>query len=225
MVEDPYPCEHVVAVDQEPRHHLVVANEFVRGFAVEIAPHDRTLCHRHADEYLVYVVGDAHIVGAPRDREPTTHTYRDGDCELSPSGLVHVVENQRATSFRNLVVELLPGVQVLRRGPDPEKEPAGSTPISGDVKITQRFDDPQIAVFLLELNSGSQTEIFGPAIVASPYGQELEVSTPNEGARTLTQFLDLFWLDPFKTAMLRNRSKSAAKAVLFAVGRHGPANR
>jgi hypothetical protein len=37
MEGKPYPCEHAVAIEQEPRHHLVIANEFVRSFAVEIA--------------------------------------------------------------------------------------------------------------------------------------------------------------------------------------------
>jgi hypothetical protein len=50
-----YDCKHVVEIEQEPRHHLVFSNEFVRGFAVEIAPHERSLCHHHPHDYLLYV--------------------------------------------------------------------------------------------------------------------------------------------------------------------------
>ncbi len=96
----------MVPIEQEPRHHLVIANEFVRFFVVEIAPHDRTLCHHHAHDYLMYVMGEAEIMSAPRDGEPKTLTYHDGDCELSSAGLVHVVENLRETKFGNLLVEL-----------------------------------------------------------------------------------------------------------------------
>ena len=65
--EQLYSCEHVVALEQEPRHHLIVDSEFVRGFAVEIAPHDRTLCHQHHYDYVLYIVGDAEVLSAPRD--------------------------------------------------------------------------------------------------------------------------------------------------------------
>ena len=106
-----YPCDQVVPIEQEPRHHLVIENEFVRAFAVEIAPHDRTLCHHHPHDYLLYVAGDAEIVSAARDEEPKRLSYRDGECELLAAGLVHVVENSRDTPFRNIVVELLPGTR------------------------------------------------------------------------------------------------------------------
>ena len=42
VMDHTYDCKHAVEIEQEPRHHLVFSNEFVRGFAVEIAPHDRT---------------------------------------------------------------------------------------------------------------------------------------------------------------------------------------
>lgn len=93
MVQKPYSCEHVVEIEDEPRHHLVVENEFVRAFAVEVGPHDRTLCHRHNHDYLMYVASIADIISAPQDKTPETHLYYDGECELSPAGMVHVVEN------------------------------------------------------------------------------------------------------------------------------------
>ncbi len=109
MDDKRYSCAHVVPIEQEPRHHLVIENEFVRAFAVEIAPHDRTLCHHHPHDYLLYVAGDAEIISAARDEEPKQLSYRDGECELLEAGLVHVVENLGDTAFRNVVVELLPG--------------------------------------------------------------------------------------------------------------------
>jgi len=212
MEEKPYPCKHVVAIEQEPRHHLVIANEFVRGFAVEIAPHERTLCHHHANPYLMYVAGDAEIVSAPRDGTPKTHSYRDGDCELSTEGLVHVVENLTDAKFRNLLVELLPGLGDARRGADPKI-------VSGEATIIPRFADERVSVFLLEMRTGSQLEICGPAIVASPYENEVELATSGTIARTLKQFTELSWLGPYTAATLHNRADRPAKVVLIAVGR------
>jgi quercetin dioxygenase-like cupin family protein len=239
MQATPHNCEQVVSIEQEPRHQLIISNEFVRGFAVEIAPHDRTLCHHHAHEYLIYVAGDAQIMSAPRDGNPMTHSYQDGDCEFSPPGLVHVVENLGDAKFRNLLVELLPGAQGLRRGPDRKLLPLDAPPSSaasapsvspsigerpgvasgaGNVNITNRFVDQRISVFLLEMESRSQVEVFGPAIVASPYEHKVELAPSRASAHTLTRFTDLLWLDPSSAATLRNRARTAAKIVLIAVG-------
>ncbi len=219
MKDDPYSCHDVVAIEQEPRHHLIVANEFVRAFAVEIAPHDRTLCHHHTHEYLMYVAGDAQIVSAPRDGDPKMHSYPDGDCELSPPGLVHVVENLTDAPFRNLLVELLPAVDDVQRGPNPKVISAGRASVTGDAKLAQRFGNERISVFLLEVPSGSQIEIFGPAIAAAPYEHPVELEPSQGSAHTLAHFRDLYWLEPSKAAALHNRGKTAAKIVLIAVGR------
>src|SRR5262249_599886 len=122
-----YSCEHVVPIDEEPRHHLVLANEYVRAFVVEIAPHDRTLCHHHPHDYLLYVAGDAEIVSAAPGEEPKRLSYSDGECELSFAGLTHVVENLSDTPFTNVVVELLPDARLLRRGSTP-----GIAPVQTD---------------------------------------------------------------------------------------------
>ena len=160
----------------------------------------------------MYVAGDANIVSAPRDDEPKTHAYQDGDCELSPAGLVHVVENLTETNFRNLVVELLPGFDDLRRGPVP-------TNGLGDAKVRPCFDDERVSVFLMELASGSQVGTFGPAIVASPYENEVELAAPQGSTRTPKQFTDLAWIPRGAAATLRNYDKHPAKAVFIAVGR------
>ncbi len=227
MQATPHNCEHSVPVEHEPRHQLIIANEFVRGFAVEIEPHDRTQCHHHAHEYLIFVAGDAQILSTPREGDPKTHSYQDGDCDFSPPGLVHVVENLRDVKFRNLLVELLPGAQGLLRGPEPKVLPfspsvgerVGDASGTGNVDVTNRFANERVSVFLLEMGSGSQVEVFGPAIVASPYEHKVELAPSWASAHTLTRFTDLSWLDPSLAATLRNRACTAAKIVLIAVGR------
>ena len=156
-----YPCDHAVPIDQEPRHHLVIENELVRAFAVEIAPHDRTLCHHHAHDYLLYVVGDGDIISTARDEEPKKLSYRNGECELSDAGLTHVVENVGEEPFRNIVVELLAKGNELRRGVDPQK-------VLGDADIKRMLDDPRGAIFSIEIEPGSEVTIPGPGSRGKP---------------------------------------------------------
>lgn len=211
MDDKRYSCEHAVPIEQEPRHHLVIENEFVRAFAVEIAPHDRTLCHHHPHDYLLYVAGDGDIVSVARDEEPKKLSYRDGECELLQAGMVHVVENLADTPFRNVVVELLPGVVGLRRGTDPKL-------ITGEATIVQRFADETAAIFEVDMESEAEVAVFGPAVVASPYGQEVEVAA-EENSSKLTYFNELGWLGWNSKAILRNRQKAKARVMISVVGR------
>jgi quercetin dioxygenase-like cupin family protein len=206
-----HPCEQVVPIEQEPRHHLVIANNFVRGFAVEIAPHDLTLCHHHEHEYLMYVVGGAQIVSAPRDSQPTTHSYRDGDCELSPPGLVHVVQNLRDTSFRNLLVELLPEAAELRRGSDLKA-------VAGDVLAEAIFEEERISVWSLQMKGDAEVEVYGPAIVATPYGDQLLPEAAGNITVKPDDVSSLGWIPMTCRAVLRSSPTTSERAILFQMG-------
>jgi len=206
MQEKPNPCDHVVPIEEEPHHHLVIANEFVRVFAVEIAPHERTLCHHHAHDYLMYVAGDAQIVSAPRDGEPKTHTYHDGDCEASPAGMVHVVENLTDASFRNLLVEFLPRLGDLQRGGDP-------TIKVGNGVVEALFEEGRISVWSLELEPGAQAEAGGPAILATPYGERLFPEDPSDIAHSMG------WIASDRCGLLRSQLKRPLRAIVFQLGR------
>jgi quercetin dioxygenase-like cupin family protein len=210
--EKRYSCEHVVSIEQEPRHHLVIENEFVRAFAVEIAPRNRTLCHHHPHNYLLYVAGDGDIVSAARDEEPKQLNYRDGECELLPAGMVHVVENLGDTAFRNIVVELLPGTSGLRRGDDPKL-------IAGEASITERFADERAAIFMIAMGIGSEVEVHGRVVVASPYEHEVELEDFRGDKVKVSEFNDIAWLWPPLKTTLRNIGGSLAKALLFQIGR------
>jgi hypothetical protein len=206
-----YSCAHVVPIEQEPRHHLVIEHFFVRAFAVEIAPYDRTLCHNHSQDYLVYVVGNGEILSVPRDGEWKRLNYDDGECESSSAGLVHVVENLRDTPFRNIVIELLPFLIVL-----PRRE--GPTLMTGTAVVIERFSNDRTAVFTLEMEAGSAVEVCGPAVVASPYAHTVRLEEFGKAMRTLSDFKDLAEVWPRHQVLVRNTEKTRAKVVVFQVG-------
>jgi quercetin dioxygenase-like cupin family protein len=207
-----YSCDHVVPIEQEPRHHLVFENEFVRAFAVEIAPHERTLCHHHPNDYLLYVALGAKIISAARDEEPKRLNYRDGECELAPAGLVHVVENLADSPFRNIVVELLPAASSLRRGGDPR-------PLNGDAKIDRIFDDERAAILSLELEPSAQIEIAGPAVVATAYGHGLSPDAVSGIDVKRNSICDLGWIQDDAPGSLRGRRTDGLLAIVFQLGR------
>lgn len=214
-----YPCEHVVAIDEEPRHHLVIANEYVRAFAVEIAPHDRTLCHHHPHDYLLYVAGDAEIVSAARGEEPKRLSYRDGECELSSAGLTHVVENVGHLPFRNVVVELLPDARLLRRGAAPAcRKHAESTVIFEETTVTELLRKDMAAIFSIQIEPGAEVVIPGPAILASPYGQPFGPHALGEVETKQQSRCGFAWIGVGQEAGLYGCWKEIATVVAFQVG-------
>jgi hypothetical protein len=94
-----------VDVAQEPCHHLVFENEFVRVFNVEIPPGETTLLHCHAHDYAAFVVGPAEIEDAPAGQAPRRRILAGGELDRGHAGLVHRVTNTGPAPFRNVVIE------------------------------------------------------------------------------------------------------------------------
>jgi len=223
MTEAHYDCGHPVEIEDEPRHHLVISNEYVRALAVEIAPHERTLCHRHPHDYLLYVASGSEIISAARDEEPKRLSYRDGECELSSAGLIHVVENLGEASFRNAVVELLPRVGELRRGAPPNRITKGldAVEVFDRTTVIGLLDEDRAAIFVVAVEPGAEVEIPGPAIVATPYGNRLNPDALGDVEVRNDSVFDVAWVPPHETAILWGCWERAERAVVFQVGRTG----
>jgi quercetin dioxygenase-like cupin family protein len=205
-----YNCSQVVDIADEPHHHLVIANEYVRAFAVEIPPRTRTLCHQHPHEYLLYVAKGAEIISAARDEEPKRLSYVNGECELSKAGLVHVVENLGDGAFRNVVIELQPAAAGLKRGEQPRV-------MAGDVKIERILDEAPGVVFRVVMDPGTEVEIAGPAVMAAPY-EPVILRDLDDFDIPLDDFKKLIWVCAPRKVGVRNAGKLGAAVVVFGVG-------
>lgn len=99
-----------VPVENEPHHHLVFENEYVRVFKVEVAPHEATLVHRHKRDYVVVTIGDAEVTNAVVGKEPKKWSFKDGDVTfLEATGdksFAHKAINEGARNFENFTIEL-----------------------------------------------------------------------------------------------------------------------
>lgn len=205
-----YDCSHVVDIAEEPHHRLVIANEYVRAFAVEIPPRTRTLCHRHPHEYLLYVVQGAEIVSAARDEEPKRLNYVDGECELSKAGLVHVVDNLGDGAFRNIVVEPLPAASRLKRGAKP-------LIVKGNAQVEEILREEPGAVFTVTMDPGAEVEIAGPAVMAAPY-EAVMVKEVEEFDVPVDGFRKLMWVCAPRNIAVRNHVAEPSRVIVFQTG-------
>jgi hypothetical protein len=53
-----------VPIANEPHHHLVLENSYVRVFHVSVPPHDATLLHQHDVPYIYVSLGPADVINA-----------------------------------------------------------------------------------------------------------------------------------------------------------------
>ncbi len=210
-LSQPHSCDSVISIADEPQHHLEIDNEWVRAYAVEIAPRQVTLCHLHALPYLMYVAGEADITSTPRGGEAEEQHFAPDYCDLHPAPLEHVVENVSSTAFRAMIFEVLPAAEKLHH-------PRPASGHAAGVRMTTLYSGHLICAQLIELHPGSQAQITGAAVLATPYEDTVEVISPERGARKLEQYRQLEYLPAGSTGLLRCESGVPARVLVVTVG-------
>lgn len=207
----PHSCDSVISIADEPKHHLVIDNEWVRAYAVEIPPGEITLCHLHPWPYLMYVPDDADIISTPRGGEAESQSFAPDYCDLHPAGLEHVVENVNSARFHAMIFEVLPAAEKLRHHKPSSAQVAG-------VRMKTLFSGDVICAQLVELQSGSQAQVSGAAILATPYEDTVEFISPEHGTRKLERYRQLEYLPSGSNGLLRCESGGPARVLVVTLG-------
>lgn len=147
FTQQPPPAE--VPVENEPHHHLVFENEYVRVFKVEVAPHEATLVHRHKRDYVVVTIGDAEVTNAVVGKEPKKWSFKDGDVTfLEASGeksFAHKAVNERGKPFRNYTIEIKTGRGVASNFDRCEGPVCHRTVAAGEGFVCETYRSPSYA--------------------------------------------------------------------------------
>ncbi len=101
------PASKEVPVSQEPSHHLVFENQYTRVYQVEVPAGRPTLLHRHDNDYVFVVLGDAHISNEVAGRPPLVQKLKDGAVNFAAGGFAHIARNLDTVPFRNVTIEIL----------------------------------------------------------------------------------------------------------------------
>ena len=104
-----HPGKGPVPVREEPRHHNVFENEWVRVLDVRIPPGDTTMMHIHHTP-SVFMVMTATKTGSQSIVEPNKPSFNNGHIWfewLSPGPRVHRVWNSDTTEFHVIDMELV----------------------------------------------------------------------------------------------------------------------
>jgi hypothetical protein len=216
------PATAPVALKDEPNHHLLFENDYIRAWAFGIAGHQATLLHNHDLPYLGVAVGSADFVNAVTG-EPEAHVKLvDGQVSYSKGGFSHVARTETDTPFRNISIELLRPqgaarnrcVKVVADSPLDCPQATSSALAAG---TTLMFETDEIAVQSGEVSSifrifGADTQ---PGRVVAVLDQsELNVETPGQPAKKLHPG-EALWLNPGAAATFVNTGAGATSRFVL----------
>jgi hypothetical protein len=94
-------------IAEEPHHHLVFQNGYVRVYEVEVPPHAATLEHQHVYDNLFVVFGEARLTNEVAGRPQKNLDLPNLAIDFGRAPYSHVIQNDGDHAFRNVTVELL----------------------------------------------------------------------------------------------------------------------
>jgi quercetin dioxygenase-like cupin family protein len=205
-----------VEITAEPAHRLVLENEWVRVFGVEVAPGAATLPHSHRFDYVFVTLGDARVANEVLGKAPAELALADGETRFTAGDFAHVARNLADRPFRNVTIELMQDDK-LREAPSPwPAEAAGDAEAPG-VRHKVLFVRDGARVSEVEIQPGATVPSHrhdGPHLAVAV--SDLELRSDVEGQSPAPARLkagEVKWLPGGFTHTLTNTAKSPARMV------------
>jgi quercetin dioxygenase-like cupin family protein len=205
-----------VEITSEPHHRLILENQDVRVFKVEVAPHEQTLMHRHHHDYVFVTLGATEIENDVAGKPPATLKLQDGDTRFLPGEFAHIAKNLANTPFRNVTIELLQDEKARKSPPPKWDEERGLHILEGGTQDILFVKDG-VRVSDIQLQSGGSIPKHhhaGPHLVVSLTDYELRSDVVGKASKTLQQKAgDVSWVPGGFTHTLTNSGKQPARFI------------
>ncbi|HXL23340.1 MAG TPA: hypothetical protein VOA78_12780 [Candidatus Dormibacteraeota bacterium] len=195
-----------VPVAQEPHHHLVFENSYVRVLRVSIPANESTLLHQHDASYVYVSLGPADIVNAVQGKPEVHPKLTDGQVGYAKGGFAHVA-TAVGIPFNNVTIELLLPqgdprnlCEKIVDGPlDACNQPTRSLPFKA--KPLLETDEARVVRNSLAAKAHyTQPAKFGMLFVVLN-DSELQIDVPGQPSKSLRGG-EVFWLNPGDSAVL-----------------------
>ena len=205
-----------VDITAEPHHHVVLQNQYVRAFNVELAPIDQIQMHRHDHDYVFVTVGATEIENDVAGKPPARLKLQDGDTRFLPGGFAHSVKNLANTPFRNVTVEFLQDQKARKTPPPKWDEERGLHILEGGTQDILFVKDG-VRVTDVQLQPGASIPKHrhaGPHLVVSLSDYELRSDVVRKSSKTMQQKTgDVSWVPGGYTHTLTNSGKQPARFI------------
>jgi quercetin dioxygenase-like cupin family protein len=197
-----------VPVRDEPRHHNVFENSYVRLLDVFLSPHDTTQFHVHNTPsvfttFTKTATGSQLISGQPSgDLSVAGKSWYDS---LS-TPRIHRVWNEDTTWFHVMDIELIGG------------KPHSSPPVLKDPFLQLYFNEPQANGYRLELQPGNRLELPASSIgylLLSIGHAVIEYKTNDHVQHRIMKSGHYIWIEPGKSFSFAAQTNTPSTFVLL----------
>jgi redox-sensitive bicupin YhaK (pirin superfamily) len=196
-----------VPVRQEPLHHNVFENAWVRVLDVRIPPGDTTQFHKH-ETPSVFIVLNPVKTGSQVIQEEQTSTALRGDSSISFESFattprIHRVWNEDTTEFHVMDIEL------LSKG-----QPAMRSPFSNVPNCQLLIDVVPARVYKLNMEGGKNLQLnnIRPLLIVGLTDNTGKISVNN---KSFFRKGDLIFIEPGKSIEIINESKQPSSFVVL----------
>lgn len=180
-----------VEITAESHHKLVLANDQVRVFNVDVPAHSETLMHWHRHDYIYVTLGLSEVVNVIKGADAVRVTLQDGQTGFLPAVFAHAARNDSGQPFRSVIIELLQDKK-LRHSPvhwdaaDPEEDRGLDILTGGTREILFVKDGVRISKY--ELQPGGVIPMQrhgGPHLVVALTDYELRSGVEGKTSKTI----------------------------------------
>ena len=207
-----------VPVKDEPHHHLVLENSYVRVYRVSINSGDATLLHQHDLPYVYVSLGPADFTNAVAGKPEAEAKLVDGQVGYSKGNFAHIARTDHGLPFNNVTVELLhpqgdphnlcekviDGPLGACSDPTPSEPAASSGAKVPPFKARPLFETSEVRAVSNALEARSrytQPNAGFATLFVVANDSELQIEFPGEPARSLHGG-EVLWLDAGGTATI-----------------------
>jgi hypothetical protein len=233
-----------VPVANEPHHHLVLGNDYVRVFRVSVPPHDATLLHRHDLPYVYVSLGPADVSNAVAGKPEARLVMADGQVAYSRGGFAHIARTDAGSSFDNVTVELLhpqggphnlcakivDGPAGTCPNPESSATPAHPTPLPSSSELFETDEFVAESGVLAPKSKYADKQPVNSGLLVALAETELKVElsgnvTPNyERASANLKGGEVYWLPAGVKRSITASGKGPARILLLSFKDSGPAS-
>jgi hypothetical protein len=211
-----------VPIPQEPHHHLVLENEYVRVFRVHVPAHEATLLHQHDVPYLYVSLGPADVINAVQGKPETHLVMADGQLGYSPGHFAHIARNDSDLPFNNVTIELLKPQgkpeNICEKIVDGPFNECGNSDPTSSFRVTALFNTAEVWAgsfrFSPPLNYSEPAPAPGELVIAYE-NSELQVDVPGKPLKTLRGG-EVLWIDAGKLPTIVATEEHKATRFLLA---------
>lgn len=205
-----------VELTSEPSHHLVLENQYVRVFKVEVAPHAATLLHRHRHDYVFVTLGPSEVSNEVLGNSPVTLKLQDGETRFTEGGFAHIARNLANAPFRNVTIELLQDGKA-RNSPPPKWDDQRALQVLHGGTQDIRFVKDGVRVSEVELQIAGvlpKHHHAGPHLVVALTDLEFRNDIVGKATSNIEMKAgDIKWVEGGFTHTITNVGKQEAKLV------------